>query len=252
MVAVFVLSLLIQLTSAQDLQRLDGPKPEPIRGGVQDFPCKQAIPEDQEIKLDFGGNCRYEVANAALPAPTNQRVVYFGDSITQGWGNRIVGLNSADLINRGVGGQTTPRMLVRYRADVLNLKPRVVHLLLGTNDIAGNTGPTSLTRIKEAIMSMAEQASAHGIRVVLASILPAKIYPWNPSVNPVPSILALNQWMKEYAANNGHVYADYYSSLTDGHDAFLKHLASDGIHPNAAGYDVMAPIALDAIQRANR
>ena len=217
--------------------------------GVEDNPC-QFVPPGTQLSLDYGGHCYYEAENSRLPSNhSGRRVLYFGDSITQGW-RHLPGLPEGETINRGIGAQTTTQMLVRFRADVLNLKPQVVHLLAGTNDIAGNTGPTSLSRIKEAIMSMCEQAKARDIKIVLASILPAKVYPWNPSLDPVPSILALNQWLKEYAAQEGFVFADYYSTLSDGNDSFQKRLANDGIHPNAAGYAAMEPIAREAIAKA--
>jgi lysophospholipase L1-like esterase len=222
-----------------------------IPTGVRTNPCAVTIPYEQHTRFDFGEFCKYEAANAALPPAGPRRVVYFGDSLTEGWLRNIVGLDASDTHNRGIGGQTTAQMLVRFRADVLNLRPRIVHLMVGTNDIAGNKGPTSLTRIQEAVMSMCEQARSHGIRVILASVLPAKIIPWNRSVDPVPAVRALNQWLVAYAGQNGHTYADYYSVLHDGQDGFQRHLAIDGIHPNAEGYEVMRPVAMDAIRRAN-
>jgi lysophospholipase L1-like esterase len=223
-----------------------------IPKGVQDFPCKQTIPWEQHPTMDIGENCKYEAANAALPPASDHRVIYFGDSLTEGWTNRIVGITNDDVLNRGIGGQTTGQMLVRFRADVLNLKPKIVHLLVGTNDIAGNKGPTSIARIQDAIMSMCEQAEAHGIRVILASLLPAKTIPWNDSIkNSAASVRTLNQWLRNYAARNGHVYADYESVLSDGQDGFIRGLSIDGIHPTAAGYTAMIPVARDAITRAN-
>ncbi len=219
--------------------------------GIQDIPCKNGIPEDQILKLDFGRFCKYELLNAQLPPATQNRVVYFGDSITEGWLKGIVGITKDDLLNRGVGGQTTAQMLVRFRADVLNLKPKIVHLMAGTNDIAGNTGPTSINRIKEAFMSMVEQAKARKIRVILASIPPAKQFGWNPKVNPVPHIRVLNQWIREYAAQEGLTHVDYHTALVDRDGGFQAQLSFDGVHPNAEGYRIMANIAADAIRRAN-
>lgn len=224
----------------------------PVLRGVQPFPCKQVIPPGHQLNLDFGQLCRYEDANAKLPVASSQRVVYFGDSLTEGWGNRIPGLQAQDVINRGIGGQTTAQMLVRFRSDVINLKPRIVHLMMGTNDIAGNTGATTLARIQEAIASMAEQARANGIRVILAAVLPAKTIPWRPEVDPVPSIRAINAWMAGYAAREGFAFVDYRPALTDGADGISAALSQDGVHPNAAGYSAMIPLAQDAVQRANR
>jgi lysophospholipase L1-like esterase len=222
-----------------------------MENGIHEFPCQKPIPEDQVVRLDFGRFCKYETLNAALPAATRNRVVYFGDSITEGWLKRVPGISPDDTLNRGVGGQTTAQMVVRFRADVLNLKPKIVHLMAGTNDVAGNTGPTSLNRIKEAFMSMTEQAQARGIRVILASVPPAKVFPWNPKVNPVPLIRAINRWLKEFAAKEGFIYVDYYSALSELDGAFTPALTFDGVHPNAAGYAVMERLAAEAIQRAN-
>jgi lysophospholipase L1-like esterase len=228
------------------------PIPATFQRGVQKFPCRQTIPPGHQLNLDFGQLCRYEDENAKLPPPTDHRVIYFGDSLTELWGRQIPGLQSDDVINRGISGQTTAQMLVRFRSDVINLKPRVVHLLMGTNDIAGNTGATSVARIEDAIKSMAEQAHANGIRVVLASILPAKTIPWRQGIDPVPAIHEINRWLESYAAKEGFTYVDYYSRLKDGGDGFTTSLTRDGVHPNASGYAVMNPLAADAVQRANR
>ncbi len=229
-----------------------GASAQTLDNGIQDAPCKYPIPEEVVLKVDFARFCKYELQNTTLPAPTNHRVVYFGDSITEGWLKRIVGISKDDVINRGVGGQTSTQMLIRFRADVLNLKPKIVHIMTGTNDIAGNTGPTSYNRIKEAIMSMCEQARSRGIRVILGSIAPAKIFPWNTKVNPIPHIRTLNKWIKEYAAQEGYVYADYYSQLVDREGGFESRLTFDGVHPNSDGYTVMGSVAADAIKRANQ
>ncbi len=223
-----------------------------LENGIHEAPCKYPIPEEIVVKQDFGRFCKYEALNAALPPATANRVVYFGDSITEGWLKGIVGINSADVLNRGVGGQTTAQMLVRFRADVLNLNPKIVHLMAGTNDIAGNTGPTSINRIKEAIMSMVEQARGRDIRVILASIPPAKSFGWNPRVNPVPHIRTMNKWIAEYAAKEGLTHVDYYSALADWDGAFNRSLTFDGVHPNAEGYAVMGNLAADAVRRANQ
>lgn len=218
--------------------------------GVQVTPCSQAIPKGHQLNLDFGQLCFYEQANAKLSQSATDRVVYFGDSITQGWGTRIPGLNANETINRGIGGQTTAQMLVRFRADVINLRPRVVHIMAGTNDIAGNTGATSVQRIKDALSSMAELAHANGIRVVLASIPPAKKITWRPEVEPVAPIAEINQWLSRYAKTKGFVFVDYHSVLNDGSGGFIQNLATDGVHPNEAGYSRMIPLAADAIRRA--
>ena len=144
-------------------------------------------------------------------------------------------------------------MLVRFRPDVIALKPKVVVILAGTNDIAGNTGPSTLEMIENNIASMAELAKANGIRVVLASVLPAYSYPWRPSVQqPAQKIVSLNAWIRDYAERNGQVYLDYHSALADQRQGMKGDLSGDGVHPNEAGYRVMAPLTLAAIQEALR
>lgn len=235
--------------------------------GVQSAPC-QPTPEqerrtgDMQRKLnDWPNLARYHDANAKLapPAPTEDRVVFMGDSITDNWA--VVGASwlpnmkpffpGKPYINRGISGQTTPQMLVRFRPDVIDLKPKVVVLLAGINDIAGNTGEIPLASTEENIASMTELARAAGIRVVLASVLPASNLPWRPSVTDVVQrVTALNLWIRDYAARNGLVYLDYYSAMNDGNGGLKPELAHDAVHPNAAGYDVMAPLAEAAIQKA--
>lgn len=192
---------------------------------------------------------RYQAANAALPAATASRVVFMGDSITQGWYDMVPTFFAPDRVGRGIGGQTTPQMLLRFRQDVIALKPAVVQIMAGTNDIAGNTGPMTAEQTKANLMSMADLARQNGIRVILASIPPADHFPWRPGLATAPKIAALNAWMKDYAARTGAVYADYWTALHDG-DALRAAWTSDGVHPNPAGYKVMAPVAEAAIRKA--
>ena len=206
--------------------------------------------EDQRMRYDFGGLCRYRDANAKLAPATDRRVVFMGDSITQGWIDADPSLFTNDVIDRGVSGQTTSQMLLRFRQDVVDLHPAVVHILAGTNDIAGNTGPTSIEAIENNIKSMVELARANHVRVILASITPAANYPWRPSIQPVATIRGLNDWMKTYAKDNGLVYVDYFTALDDGHRGFIAKLAIDGVHPNADGYAVMDKLAKQAIKQA--
>jgi lysophospholipase L1-like esterase len=206
--------------------------------------------EEQRLAFDFGGLCRYREANAKLPAATAHRVVFMGDSITQGWIDADPSLFTDDVLDRGVSGQTTPQMLVRFRQDVIDLHPAVVHILAGTNDIAGNTGPTSLQNIENNIQTMVELAQAHHIHVILATLTPAAKYPWRPSVESVESIRALNDWIKTYAKQNGLTYVDYFTALDDGHRGFIAKLSIDGVHPNAQGYAVMDKLAREAIKQA--
>jgi acyl-CoA thioesterase I len=206
--------------------------------------------QQRRLLQDFAGLCRYREANAALAPASNDRVVFFGDSITELWKNQDPDFFSKDLIDRGISGQTTTQMVARFRADVIDLHPRVVHILAGTNDIAGNTGPTTLAWIEANIRTMVELARAHHIAVVLASVPPAARFNWRPEIAPVDSILALNDWLKGYAHQVGLVYVDYFGALDDGHHALKPSLSADGVHPNAGGYAIMRPLAEQALHQA--
>ena len=182
--------------------------------------------------------------------PTREpRVVFMGDSITQGWADKAPEFFTPGRIDRGIGGQTTPQMLLRFRQDVVDLNPAVVQIMAGTNDIAGNTGPMTPEQTMANIMSMAELARAHGVRVILASIPPADHFAWRPGLATAPRIAALNGQLRRYAAQTGAEYADYWAALHDG-DAFRASLTYDGVHPNDAGYRAMAPVAEGAIRAA--
>jgi lysophospholipase L1-like esterase len=204
---------------------------------------------------DFGELKRYREANAALGAPKagENRVVFFGDSITDMW-KLEDSFPGKPYINRGIGGQTTPQMLVRFRQDVIDLHPKVVVILAGTNDIAGNTGPMRNEDIEANYASFAELARAHGIRVVYSSVLPVHNYTERSkdffAQRPPARILELNAWLKDYCARNGIVYLDYFSAMVDDKGLMKKDLAEDGLHPNAAGHKLMAPLAEAAIQKS--
>jgi lysophospholipase L1-like esterase len=211
-----------------------------------------------DCKSDWPALARYHEDNKKIapPAKNEQRVVFMGDSITDSWDNPTNGgfFPGKPYVNRGISGQTTPQMLIRFRADVIQLQPRVVVILAGTNDLAGNTGPTTLEAIQDNLSSMAELATRHGIRVVFASLLPVSDYEirdGNPLIQtgrrPPEKILALNQWMKTYARTNHHGYLDYFSSMVDDKGFFKDELSNDGLHPNPQGYAVMAPLAQAAI-----
>jgi lysophospholipase L1-like esterase len=202
------------------------------------------------LHLDWGQRCRYRAENSRLKAASGDRIVYLGDSITEGWKALDTGFFNDQVLDRGISGQTTAQMLLRFRNDVLELHPAVVHIMAGTNDIAGNTGPTSLADIEGNIATMAELACAHGVDVVLASIPPAVSYWWRPAVHPVGAIAMLNEWLQRYATENQLVYADYYRAMQDKNGALRPELADDGVHPNAAGYALMRPIAERAIAQA--
>lgn len=202
----------------------------------------------QDLLLaDFAGHCRYAAANSALPPATPYRVVFMGDSITESWQREQPEFFAGDHIDRGISGQTTSQMVARFRADVIDLKPRTVHIMAGTNDIAGNGGPTSLDRIEGNIRTMIDLADAHGIKVVLGSVLPARQFDWRPAIAPVEAIAALNARLRLLAAEKGIVYADYYSALDNGAHGLSREFAQDGVHPTAAGYAIMQPIAERAL-----
>jgi lysophospholipase L1-like esterase len=205
---------------------------------------------EQRLKTDWPWLGRYADDNKRLiAARTPIDIVFLGDSITEGWRDKSLAFFTPGRINRGIGGQTTPQMLLRFRQDVVELKPRVVHIMAGTNDIAGNTGPMTIAQTQANIMSMAELARAHGISVILASVTPASHFPWRPGLNTVAPIATINAWLKGYAARTGAICADYWTALHHG-NAMRSALTYDGVHPNEAGYAAMAPIAEAAIRAA--
>ncbi|QCW99760.1 acylhydrolase [Aggregatimonas sangjinii] len=186
-----------------------------------------------------------------LPEEGEDRVVFMGNSITIGWLNaRPEFFEGKPYINRGISGQTTPQMLVRFRQDVIALQPKVVVILAGTNDIAGNTGPSTIDMIADNIKSMAELAQANGIKVVLSSTLPAYDYPWRPGLEPAEKIVTLNEILKAYSEDNGHVYLDYFTAMADERKGLPKKYASDEVHPTVEGYKVMEPLVEEAIAEA--
>jgi len=205
---------------------------------------------------DYGQLARYRAVNAALkpPAPGENRVVFFGDSITDIW-HLDEYFPGKPYVNRGIGGQTTPQMLVRFRQDVIDLQPKVVVILAGTNDIAGNTGPMRLEDIEADYASVAELAHASGIKVIYCSVLPVHNYTERSkdffAQRSPEKILALNRWLKEYCttASKGCLYLDYFSAMIDDKGLMKKDLADDGLHPNAAGFKIMAPMTELAIEK---
>jgi lysophospholipase L1-like esterase len=215
-----------------------------------------AIKHNQQLLNDFGSLAKFRDADLKIDpsAPGENRVVFMGDSITEAW--KIEGPTGTfpgkPYINRGISGQTTPQMLVRFRQDVIALKPKVVVILAGTNDIAGNTGPMTLQQTEDNIASMADLATANGIKVVLCSVLPAFDYPWKRGLEPAPKIIAINQWIKAQAAEKGYVYVDFHTAMKDDRDGLPAALSYDGVHPTPAGYVVMAPLAEAGIAKALR
>jgi lysophospholipase L1-like esterase len=213
-----------------------------------------AVPAGAQAPVtDWPNLAKYRPMNAELPppAPGENRVVFMGNSITEAWAKSFPQLfPGKPYIGRGISGQTTPQMLLRFRQDVIALKPSVVVILGGTNDIAGNTGPSTLEMIEDNLASMTELAKANGIRVVLASVLPVYDYSWHKGLEPAAKIVALNAWIKQYAATNGAVYVDFHTPMADERQGMKGDLSPDGVHPNAAGYAIMAPLAEQAIAAA--
>jgi lysophospholipase L1-like esterase len=204
---------------------------------------------------DFGELGRYSAANAEIKAPLSgeNRIVFFGDSITDKW-NLERSFPGKKYMNRGIGGQTTSQMLVRFRQDVINLQPAVIVILAGTNDIAGNSGPIRMEDIKANLANMAELARAHNIRVIFSTVMPVHNYTPESlrffSQRPMEKIRELNGWLKDYCAATGCTYLDYFSSLLDENGLLKKDLSADGLHPNAAGYAIMSPLAIAAVDKA--
>lgn len=245
---IFALLLCCQATFAQTT-------PKPAEEKTEEQKKKEAWENFQKmienrIHNDWAWLERYADDNQKLPAPAvgENRVIFLGNSITENWINTDPDFFKAkNYINRGIGGQTTPQMLVRFREDVINLRPKVVVILAGINDIAGNTGPSKIENIAGNIFSMAELAQVNHIKVILSSVLPASAFPWHPVIDPVASILKLNQLLKAYAEKNGLIYIDYYSATVNADKGFKKELTIDGVHPNMAGYKVMEPLAEKAL-----
>lgn len=228
-------------------------------------PCAEAKAQVTRLEgrlKDWPALGRYRDANAKVAPPSKgeRRVVFMGDSITDGWDDPKYGgfFPGRPYVDRGISGQTTPQMLIRFRPDVLALKPTVVVILAGTNDLAGNTGASTLEAIEDNLASMAELAYANNIRVVLASLLPVSDYEKTRDGKPVirtaqrppAQILALNEWMKSYAAAHGSTYLDYHAAMADEKGFLRDELSDDGLHPNAKGYEVMAPLAERSIAAA--
>lgn len=234
--AMIVLSILLPLASTAQAQTLATEK------------ARQAQEAEQRLHDDWAWLGRYQQANAALaPSATGKRVVFIGDSITQGWFDKVPRFFGPDRVDRGIGGQTTPQMVLRFRQDVIDLHPAAVQIMGGTNDIASNTGPMTIEQSQANIMMMCDMARANGVRVILASIPPAANFPWRPGLEVSSKIERMNLWLKRYAAQIGATYADYWSALHDG-PAQRAAFTVDGVHPNERGYAAMAPVAETAIR----
>ena len=217
------------------------------------FMAQTSITQNDRSNTDWPNLTKYKEDNLkiGLPISDENRVVFMGNSITEGWGEVYPDFfRGKSYINRGISGQTTPQMLVRFRADVINLKPKVVVILAGTNDIAGNTGPSTLEMIEDNIATMVDIAKANNIKVVLCSVLPAYDYPWKPGLNPAEKIVNLNKWIKDYATKSETMYVDFFTPMADERNGLKKEYSEDGVHPNQKGYEVMAPLVEKAITDA--
>ena len=234
------------------------------RAQAQQDPCAEAKAQVSRLEArlrDWPALGRYRDANAKVAPPSKgeRRVVFMGDSITDSWDDPWAGgfFPGRPYVDRGISGQTTPQMLIRFRPDVLALRPTVVVILAGTNDLAGNTGPTTLEAVEDNLASMAELAYANNVRVVFASLLPVSDYEKRDGKQivqtarrPPAQILALNEWMRSYAAAHGSTYLDYHAAMADEKGFLRDELSDDGLHPNAKGYEVMAPLAERAVAAA--
>ncbi|HUZ58893.1 MAG TPA: SGNH/GDSL hydrolase family protein [Hanamia sp.] len=212
---------------------------------------KDSMKNELNETNDWPNLRRYRSENAQLK-PEKNRVVFMGNSITDAWLNVSPDFfkTHPSYIDRGISGQTTPQMLIRFRQDVIDLHPKVVLILAGINDIAGNTGPSSLDMIENNLASMAQLGKANGIKVILCSVLPAYDIPWRAGIDPVQKIIDLNKWIKEFAHKNNFIYLDYYSAMVDERKGLPAKYSKDGVHPTAEGYAVMEPMAVKAIRLA--
>lgn len=240
-------SIIASVSAQFEEGRTTPPPPIP----PEDSAAYQAMQEKQRA-TDWANLCRFHTANWDLVngPPQPDRVVFMGDSITQLWMLAHPKFFGETIVNRGISGQTTPQMLLRFRNDVLNLKPAAVHILAGVNDIAGNTGPTTLDDVTNNIKSMVELAKASGVKVILATPLPAATFSWQPNYNPTEAVATYAKWIRRYAAEQKLTLAEYYTPLATPEGALKPEYTRDGVHPNAKGYDVMKPITQAAIKAA--
>jgi lysophospholipase L1-like esterase len=225
------------------------------KGNQSDSTSRRPAPEQIERRInemfrtDFANLRRYRDENSGITSSNKHRVVFMGNSITELWKtvDSSFFLSNPSFVNRGIGGQTTPQMLIRFRNDVINLNPSVVVILAGTNDIAGNTGPATINDIYGNIVSMAELATVNNIKVILCSVLPAFDYPWRPGLEPAGKIVKLNTMLRDYAIDHNHVFVDYHTPMADSRNGLKGEYSEDGVHPNLNGYKVMEVLVLNAI-----
>lgn len=206
--------------------------------------------QNDVMKNDWANLKKYDSENKELSTtPTSKRIVFMGDSITEFWKVNDSSFFDKSKINRGISGQTTPQMLLRFPQDVISLKPEVVIILAGINDIAENNGPISNEGILENIIAMSELAKANNIKVILCSILPANRFNWNLKISPANRVIELNKMIQSYANKNKNIYVDYFSQMVDDENGLQKQYGEDGVHPNKEGYEVMKSIVTEAIER---
>lgn len=217
--------------------------------GMVEQPCPEGSARLQP-QADWAWLCRYQAQNRLLGS--RPRVVFIGDSITEFWLPKSPALFAGGTIDRGISGQTSPQILLRFYQDVIALRPRVVHIMIGTNDLAGNTGLNSPEEFTNNIKAMTDLAQANGIAVAIGSIPPAMRFPWKPALTPAAQIVVLNRWLAEFAKARGAVFADYHAVLADEQGAMKPGFSGDGVHPTAAGYAAMEPVARKAIAEALR
>jgi lysophospholipase L1-like esterase len=256
------LLVLTAASTARPIGQTAQPGPAPAPNCPEIAAALTSLMRNDARLSDWPAIGRYREANRSLPdpAPNEPRVVFMGDSITDVWQQPRFGgfFPGKPYVDRGISGQTTPQMLLRFRGDVIDLKPKAVVILAGTNDIAGNTGPISNEEIQGNLASMSELARANGIKVILASVTPVSEYhtqgiaPPQTTRRPMARIQAINAWLKTYAAANKHTYLDYFSAMTDQAGLMRTELTEDDLHPNAKGYAIMAPLAEAAIAAALR
>lgn len=223
--------------------------------GMVDKPCSTQpaglnFASEYVRQYDWAWECRFAEANKQTPQ--RPRVVFIGDSITENWVGLAPTLFVSGAVGRGISGQTSPQILLRFYQDVVRLRPKVVHIMVGTNDLAGNTGPTSAEMYTNHVAAMVDIARSNGIAVVLGSVLPAAKFPWKPALTPARQVVALNAWLRDFAKLRGAVYADYYKVLANPEGGINPDLAPDGIHPSAKGYALIEPVARAAIAEAEK
>lgn len=249
--AFLLVVMVTAVSSVKAQENANIPRQPPTKEQIEAF--RKAM--DERMRNDWAYLARYKDDNARIgdPAPDEDRVVFYGNSITDYWINVMPEFfTGRPYIDRGIGGQTTPQMLVRFRQDVINLKPKVVVILAGINDIAGATGPSTLEMIEGNIQSMVELAKGNNIRVVLSSVLPCDSIMIRPDLHPADSVVQLNAWLKNYAGESQCIYLDYFPPLASNKNGMKKEYTYDGVHPNKAGYQVMAPLAEEAVKKALR